>query len=136
MAFYSAAACKELKRVAGGEYRWSKLLGAWVGSGSYAARGVPERFLNPDRCPTLEEVQRIEQKKEARIEAEKKAKEEEEEAKKKKDKEESGGNTNKEKGTDADADAGAGKSVKEASAEGDVKMEDGAPAVESTVAAA
>lgn len=121
--------------MAGGEYRWSKLLGAWVGSGSYAARGVPERFLNPDRCPTLEEVQRIEQKKEARIEAEKKAKEEEEEAKKKKEKEESGGNTKKEKGA-ADADADAGKSVEEASAEGDVKMEDGAPAVESTVAAA
>ncbi|OAR00042.1 hypothetical protein LLEC1_02161 [Akanthomyces lecanii] len=80
--FYSAPAFKELQRVASGEYRWSKLLGAWAGSGTYAARGVPERFLNPARCPTLEEVQRIERKKEEKeklklqqIEDEKKAKE-------------------------------------------------------------
>ncbi|KAJ6781488.1 hypothetical protein PWT90_10908 [Aphanocladium album] len=62
--FYSAAAFKELQRLQSGEYRWSKLLGAWAGSGTCAARGVPDRFLNPARCPTLEEVQRIERKKE------------------------------------------------------------------------
>ncbi|KAH8711534.1 Vacuolar protein sorting-associated protein 72 [Beauveria bassiana] len=62
--FYSAAAFKELQRVQSGEYRWSRLLGAWVGSGTCAARGVPERFLNPSRCPTLEEVERIQRKKE------------------------------------------------------------------------
>ncbi|ATY64136.1 YL1 nuclear [Cordyceps militaris] len=62
--FYSAAAYKELQRVQSGEYRWSRLLGAWAGSGSYAARGVPERFLNPARCPNLDEVQRIERKRE------------------------------------------------------------------------
>ncbi|OAA35732.1 YL1 nuclear [Beauveria brongniartii RCEF 3172] len=62
--FYSADAFKELQRVRSGEYRWSRLLGAWVGSGTCAARGVPERFLNPSRCPTLEEVERIQRKKE------------------------------------------------------------------------
>lgn len=66
-----------------GEYRWSKLLGAWAGSGTYAARGVPERFLNPLRCPTLEEVQRIERKRE---EKEKLKLQQAEEAKKPKDK--------------------------------------------------
>ena len=83
MHFYSAAAFKELQRVQSGEYRWSKLLGAWAGSGTYAARGVPERFLNPARCPTQEEVQRIERKREEKAklklqqaEDEKKAKEE------------------------------------------------------------
>lgn len=80
--FNSAAAFKELQRLQSGEYRWSKLLGAWAGSGTYAARGVPERFLNPARCPTLDEVQRIERKKEEKerlklqqAEDEKKAKE-------------------------------------------------------------
>jgi vacuolar protein sorting-associated protein 72 len=29
-----------------GEYKWSKLVGAYVGQGTYAARGVPPRFLN------------------------------------------------------------------------------------------
>lgn len=81
--FHSAAAFKELQRLQSGEYRWSRLLGAWAGSGAFAARGVPERFLNPARCPTLEEAQRIERKREEREKAklqqtedEKKAKEE------------------------------------------------------------
>ncbi|KAJ4144588.1 hypothetical protein LMH87_003467 [Akanthomyces muscarius] len=82
--FYSAAAFKELQRVASGEYRWSKLLGAWAGSGTYAARGVPERFLNPARCPTLEEVQRIERKKEEKEELKLQQAEDEKKAKEKK----------------------------------------------------
>ncbi len=90
--FYNAAAFKELQRVASGEYRWSTLLGAWAGSGTDAARGVPERFLNPARCPTLEEVQRIERKKEEKeklklqqAEDQKKAKEKKTTASKKQD---------------------------------------------------
>ncbi|KAL1857393.1 hypothetical protein VTK73DRAFT_8100 [Phialemonium thermophilum] len=40
-------AYKEIQRLTRGDYRWSCLIGAWVGSGTLAARGVPERFLNP-----------------------------------------------------------------------------------------
>jgi vacuolar protein sorting-associated protein 72 len=32
-----------------GDYKWSSLLGAWVGRGDYAARGVPEGFLDPSK---------------------------------------------------------------------------------------
>ncbi|KAG5800445.1 hypothetical protein H9Q69_000484 [Fusarium xylarioides] len=46
--YYNAYAYREIQRLTRGEYRWSHILGAWVGSGTYAARGVPERFLNPD----------------------------------------------------------------------------------------
>ncbi|KUJ19602.1 YL1-domain-containing protein [Mollisia scopiformis] len=37
-------AYKEIQRLKRGEYRWSKLIGAYVGFGTYAARGVPDRF--------------------------------------------------------------------------------------------
>ncbi|KLO87136.1 uncharacterized protein LW93_12995 [Fusarium fujikuroi] len=47
--YYNAYAYREIQRLTRGEYRWSHILGAWVGSGTYAARGVPERFLNPDK---------------------------------------------------------------------------------------
>ncbi|KAG5929369.1 hypothetical protein E4U42_006109 [Claviceps africana] len=47
--FYNMHAYKELQRLYRGEYNWSRLLGAWVGSGRQAARGVPERFLNPSQ---------------------------------------------------------------------------------------
>ncbi|KAG5928744.1 hypothetical protein E4U53_002591 [Claviceps sorghi] len=47
--FYNMHAYKELQRLYHGEYNWSRLLGAWVGSGRQAAKGVPERFLNPPR---------------------------------------------------------------------------------------
>ncbi|KAF4449860.1 Vacuolar protein sorting-associated protein 72 like protein [Fusarium austroafricanum] len=46
--YYNAYAYREIQRLTRGEYRWSNILGAWAGSGTYAARGVPERFLNPD----------------------------------------------------------------------------------------
>ncbi|KAG5959623.1 hypothetical protein E4U58_004902 [Claviceps cyperi] len=45
--FYNMYAYKELQRLYHGDYNWSRLIGAWVGSGSCAAKGVPERFLNP-----------------------------------------------------------------------------------------
>ncbi|KAJ4260690.1 hypothetical protein NW762_007434 [Fusarium torreyae] len=47
--YYNAYAYREIQRLTRGEYRWSHILGAWVGSGTFAARGVPERFLNPDK---------------------------------------------------------------------------------------
>ncbi|KAF4332916.1 vacuolar sorting-associated protein [Fusarium beomiforme] len=47
--YYNAYAYREIQRLTRGEYRWSHILGAWVGSGTYAARGVPERFLHPDK---------------------------------------------------------------------------------------
>lgn len=73
--FATAAAYGELQRLQSSQYQWSKLLGCWVGSGTVAAKGVPERFLRTARCPTLEEVERIQAKKEQRIAAEKAEKE-------------------------------------------------------------
>lgn len=73
--YYNAYAYREIQRLRKGDYHWSKLLGAWVGSGTYAARGVPERFLHPEK----------ESPNKKRLEEEKKKKlEEEEEGKKKK----------------------------------------------------
>ena len=46
--FRNVHAYRQIQRLHRGEYRWSKLLGAWAGSGTYAAKGVPVRFLNPD----------------------------------------------------------------------------------------
>ncbi|QPG95718.1 hypothetical protein C2857_001799 [Epichloe festucae Fl1] len=45
--FYNMYAYRELQRLYHGDYKWSRLLGAWVGSGRQAAKGVPERFVNP-----------------------------------------------------------------------------------------
>ncbi|KAF5663675.1 vacuolar sorting-associated protein [Fusarium heterosporum] len=47
--YYNVYAYREIQRLTRGEYRWSHIIGAWVGGGTYAARGVPERFLNPDK---------------------------------------------------------------------------------------
>ncbi|KAI1646339.1 YL1-domain-containing protein [Daldinia loculata] len=46
--YYNAYAFREIQKLWRGEYRWSRLAGAWMGSGSYAATGVPARFLDPD----------------------------------------------------------------------------------------
>ncbi|KHN97658.1 YL1 nuclear [Metarhizium album ARSEF 1941] len=46
--FYNMFAYKEIQRLNNGDYQWSRILGAWVGNPKQAARGVPERFLNPD----------------------------------------------------------------------------------------
>ncbi|KAK3356944.1 YL1 nuclear protein-domain-containing protein [Lasiosphaeria hispida] len=47
--YYNSYAYKEIQRVSRGDYKWSRLLGAYVGSGNYAARGVPDRFLDPTK---------------------------------------------------------------------------------------
>lgn len=46
--FFNSYAYKEIQRLKRGDYRFSGLLGAWAGSGTFAAAGVPERFLKPD----------------------------------------------------------------------------------------
>ncbi|CAM1510346.1 Fc.00g006810.m01.CDS01 [Cosmosporella sp. VM-42] len=47
--YCNSYAYREIQRLRRGEFRWSKLLGVWVGSGTHAARGVPERFLHPEK---------------------------------------------------------------------------------------
>ncbi|KAL2754722.1 hypothetical protein ACRALDRAFT_1063511 [Sodiomyces alcalophilus JCM 7366] len=44
--YFNSYAYRELQRLRRGDYRFGALIGAWVGSGSYAAKGVPERFLD------------------------------------------------------------------------------------------
>ena len=39
-----------------GDYKWSRLVGAWVGRGDYAARGVPDWFLDPSKEVKAEPV--------------------------------------------------------------------------------
>lgn len=46
--YYNAYAFKQIRQLYSGEYKWSSLVGAWVGSGASAATGVPARFVNPD----------------------------------------------------------------------------------------
>lgn len=47
--YHSAYAYKEIQKLKRSEYKWSKLVGAYVGLGTYAARGVPERFRRVER---------------------------------------------------------------------------------------
>ncbi|KAK2012938.1 YL1-domain-containing protein [Colletotrichum eremochloae] len=56
--YFNAYAYREIQRLRRGEYKWSSLLGAWVGSCTYAARGVPERFLKggEPKVPKTKEV--------------------------------------------------------------------------------
>ncbi|KAL8347349.1 hypothetical protein RB601_003164 [Gaeumannomyces tritici] len=44
--FANMNACKQIRRLTQGEYKWSSLLGLWVGTGEVAAKGVPSRFLH------------------------------------------------------------------------------------------
>lgn len=46
--YYDSRAYKEIQKLQSGDYKWSQLVGAWVGTGSFAAQGVPARFLDPD----------------------------------------------------------------------------------------
>ncbi|KAB8289816.1 hypothetical protein EYC80_010101 [Monilinia laxa] len=47
--YVNSYAYKEIQKLRRGEYRWSKLLGAYVGNAMVAARGVPGRFLKDER---------------------------------------------------------------------------------------
>lgn len=48
--YFNSYAYREIQRVYRGNYKWSNLVGAWVGRGDYAARGVPEWFLDPSKA--------------------------------------------------------------------------------------
>lgn len=45
--YYNSYAYQEIQKLQHGNYKWSRLVGAWLGSGSEAASGVPARFLDP-----------------------------------------------------------------------------------------
>lgn len=47
--FNNSYAYKEIQRVYRGDYKYSRLLGTYVGSGTLAAQGVPDRFLDPTK---------------------------------------------------------------------------------------
>ncbi|PHH61140.1 hypothetical protein CDD81_757 [Ophiocordyceps australis] len=64
LAYRNAAAYAQIQRLRRGEYSWSRLLGAWVGTASCAARGVPARFLHPE--PEEVRKRRAEEKLQAR----------------------------------------------------------------------
>lgn len=56
--YYNSYAYKQIQKLKHGDYKWSQLVGAWVGSGSLAATGVPARFLDPDApAPSKVEAQ-------------------------------------------------------------------------------
>ena len=92
--YYNAYAYREIQRLRKGDYHWSKLLGAWVGSGTYAARGVPERFLHPGK--ESPNKKRIEEEKKRLEEEKKKAEEEKEKPKEEKEKQIENGEKNEE----------------------------------------
>ncbi|KAJ3577174.1 hypothetical protein NPX13_g3394 [Xylaria arbuscula] len=46
--YYNAYAYKQIQKLYSGEYQWSSLIGAWVGSEKTAAMGVPARFTDQD----------------------------------------------------------------------------------------
>ncbi|GAP88520.1 putative yl1 nuclear protein [Rosellinia necatrix] len=46
--YYNAYAFKQIRQLHSGEYKWSSLIGAWVGDGTSAAKGVPARFIDPN----------------------------------------------------------------------------------------
>ncbi|RYP72391.1 hypothetical protein DL771_004186 [Monosporascus sp. 5C6A] len=45
--YYNGYAYKEIQKLRRGDYKWSRLVGAWLGNGAQAASGVPARFLDP-----------------------------------------------------------------------------------------
>ncbi|RYO80308.1 hypothetical protein DL762_007721 [Monosporascus cannonballus] len=45
--YYNGYAYKEIQKLRHGDYKWSRLVGAWLGNGAQAASGVPARFLDP-----------------------------------------------------------------------------------------
>ena len=51
MPYYNAYAYKQIQKLYSGEYKWSSLVGAWIGREKFAALGVPARFTDPDAPP-------------------------------------------------------------------------------------
>ncbi|KAH9224165.1 YL1 nuclear protein-domain-containing protein [Leptodontidium sp. 2 PMI_412] len=46
--YYNSHAYKEIQKLKKNEYKWSRLVGAYVGTATNSARGVPGRFRNPN----------------------------------------------------------------------------------------
>lgn len=53
--YANSYAYREIQRTAAQNYSWSSMLGCYVGPVGIAARGVPERFTNPDAEPPRDE---------------------------------------------------------------------------------
>lgn len=80
--YYNIYAFKEIQKLIKRDFKWSKALGTWVGNGTDAAKGVPDRFLRSETEEERKErLERKEQEKKAAAEKEKKAAEEAEAAK-------------------------------------------------------
>ncbi|KAI1131576.1 YL1 nuclear protein-domain-containing protein [Nemania abortiva] len=56
--YYNAYAFKQIRKLYSGEYKWSNLIGAWIGTGTSAAIGVPARFRDPN-APGLPKEQAL-----------------------------------------------------------------------------
>ncbi|SPO04520.1 uncharacterized protein DNG_07205 [Cephalotrichum gorgonifer] len=79
--YHNAYAYREIRRLTAGEFRWSALLGCWVGKADAdAAKGVPARFLDPE-APAPEPRPKEEGKAEGAKEGAKETKEGAKEAK-------------------------------------------------------
>ncbi|KAJ4391341.1 hypothetical protein N0V93_004958 [Gnomoniopsis smithogilvyi] len=80
--YYNTYAFKEIQKLIKRDFKWSKALGTWVGNGTDAAKGVPDRFLRPETEEERKErLERKEQEKKSAAEEEKKAAEAAEAAK-------------------------------------------------------
>jgi vacuolar protein sorting-associated protein 72 len=53
--YCSSLAYKRIEQLKGGQFRWSTILGAYVGANGVAARGVPARFLGEVKDETVVE---------------------------------------------------------------------------------
>ncbi|KAM0334400.1 hypothetical protein ACHAQA_001426 [Verticillium albo-atrum] len=62
--YFNAYAYREIQRLRRGEYRFSALVGAWVGSCTYAAKGVPAAFLGGPAAREEEKKKEKEKEKE------------------------------------------------------------------------
>lgn len=72
--FYNVYAFNEIQKLIKRDFKWSKALGTWVGNGTDAAKGVPDRFLRPETEEERKErLERKEQEKKLAVEEERKA---------------------------------------------------------------
>lgn len=80
--FYNVYAFNEIQKLIKRDFKWSRALGTWVGNGTDAAKGVPDRFLRPETEEERKErLERKEQEKKLAVEEETKAAEASEAAK-------------------------------------------------------
>jgi vacuolar protein sorting-associated protein 72 len=63
--YYNSYAYKEIQKLQSGKYKWSRLVGAWMGLGDYAARGVPKGFLDASELPDVDTKESVDDQKQA-----------------------------------------------------------------------